>query len=100
MPGGGLDQAQDEAAGGGLAAARLAHEAQRLAALEGEAHAVDGADHATAPREPRAAHVELLGEALDLEERARLHATTGQATKCPGSRSTSSGSSRRQLAMA
>ena len=43
MPGAGLDQSQDEPACRGLAAARLAHQAQRLSARDREAHAVDGA---------------------------------------------------------
>jgi hypothetical protein len=100
IPRSGLDQPQDEPAGGGLAAARLAHEAQRLARLEVEAYPIHRANHAPAAGEPRTAHVELLDEALHLEQRARRHVTTGQATKCPGSRSSSAGSSRRQLATA
>ena len=41
-----LDQAQDGAADGGLAAAGLADEAERLARADREAHAVDGVDMA------------------------------------------------------
>src|SRR5204863_8319400 len=42
--GGGLDRAQHRAAGRGLAAARLAHQPQRLALADREAHAIDGID--------------------------------------------------------
>ena len=37
-----LDQAQEAAAGGGLAAARFADQPERLARLDGEGHAIDG----------------------------------------------------------
>ncbi len=46
LPAGRLDQPGDQAAGGGLAAARLAHQAQRLALAHVEADAVDGLDRA------------------------------------------------------
>jgi hypothetical protein len=66
-------QAADEARDGRLAAARLAHQRQGLAAVDGERHAVDrlqdlpgrALDHAI---EPRARDVEVLGEALDFEQ--------------------------------
>ena len=44
-------QAQQREPDGGLAAARLADQAQRLTLLDGEGHAIDGADLATADRE-------------------------------------------------
>src|SRR5216683_937123 len=79
-----LDQPQDEPPRRGLATTRLADEPQRLTRLEREAHTVHGPDHAAPPGEPGPAHGELLGEPLHLQERCRHHATTGQATKCPG----------------
>src|SRR5437773_1235223 len=97
VPRTGLEQSQDEPAGGRLAAARLAHEPERLARLQGEADVVHGLNHAPPPSEPRPADVEPLDESLHLEQRARHHVTTGQATKCPGSRSTREGSASRQL---
>src|SRR5206468_343481 len=69
-----LDQPQDQARRRGLAAARLADEAQRLALREREADAVDRVDHAPATGEPRAADVEPLLQPGDLEERPGHHA--------------------------
>ena len=43
-PGRRLDEPQQAARRGRLAAARLADQAERLALVDGEAHAVDGAD--------------------------------------------------------
>src|SRR5262245_27125702 len=68
----GLDQTQDGAANGGLAAARLAYEPERLAGSDGEAHVVDGIDLADRAPEQPLAHREVLFEALDLEEGCRL----------------------------
>ena len=47
-----LDPAQDGPAGGGLAGARLADQAQGLAGGDPEAHPADGVDHLAAPAEP------------------------------------------------
>src|SRR5258706_12917236 len=44
-----LDQVEDGARGGGLAAAALADQAERLAAPDREGDIVDGADHARLP---------------------------------------------------
>src|SRR5262249_25204069 len=94
-----LDEPEDQAARRGLAAAGLPDESQRLSRLEGEADPVHRADHATAAAEPAPAGLEPLGEALHLEQRAGHQLTTGQATAWPGSRSTSTGSPRRQLSI-
>jgi hypothetical protein len=48
---------------GGLAAARLAHQSDRLALADGEAHLVDGV------QQPLVADLEALGEVADLEQR-------------------------------
>ena len=86
-------QPQDAAGPRRLAAAGLADEPQRLAGLEREAHAVHRADHAAAPRRARLPpHRELLGEVLDLEQRAGAsRRVTGQATQWPGSRAVERG---------
>jgi hypothetical protein len=69
-PGAGLDQAHDEARGGGLAAAGLAHQRQGFAAAEREAHPVHGA-HRADPAGPEQAfpHRVVLGEVCDFEQR-------------------------------
>ena len=46
VAGAGLEQAQDQAGQGGLAAARFAHDAQHAAGRHGEGDVVDG-DHVT-----------------------------------------------------
>ena len=74
--------------------------APRLSTLEGKAHTVHGANDPAVAREPRPTHRELLLELLHFEERPGHHSTTGQATKCPGSRSSSPGSCTRQVATA
>src|SRR5262249_46284046 len=69
-----LDESQQEAAGGGLAAARFTDESQHLAALDREADAVDGANDTAAAAQPRAADGEVLLESIDLDQ--RRHALT------------------------
>ena len=69
VPAVGLDEAQDEAADRGLAAARLAHQAQRLAAPDDEVHAVDGPDLRDRALEHAAPDGEGLGQAADLDQR-------------------------------
>src|SRR5947199_2231158 len=89
-----LDQSQDRAAGGGLAAARLAHEPQRLARHDVERHVVDGVDPRHLAREETAADREVLLEVLDLEE-GLCHGVASQyrkqATLWPGRTSLSGG---------
>ena len=55
----------------GLAAAALAHHAERLAGVDGEADAVHGVDVARAAPEQAMAHGEALDQVVDLEDRAR-----------------------------
>ena len=89
-----LDEAQDQPSRRRFAAARFADQAEHLAALDGEAHAVDGVNDATPAAQPCAADREALLESVHVEQWVRHHTlTTGQATKCPGLRSTSAGSS-------
>ena len=45
FPGRGLDQLQNGQGGGGFARARLAHQAQAFAIVQGQAEGVDGLDH-------------------------------------------------------
>ncbi len=59
-----LDQPQDAAAGGRLAAARFADQPQRLALADVEAHAVDGMDAVDLAREHAAGHGKVLLEVL------------------------------------
>src|ERR1700738_1355503 len=63
-----LDQAQDGAAGRGLAAAALAHQPQGLADPDGEADAVDRIDLADRSAQHALAHREVLLEVLDLQD--------------------------------
>src|SRR4029453_18336118 len=108
---GGLDQAQHHAAGRRLAAARLAHQRQRLARRHVEAEAVDGAYRAHGTLEDDAAlHREVLGEARDREQRfahdaaaAGRESSSGafqQAARWPGAISRSTGCSALQRASA
>ena len=60
---GGVDEAQQQPPDGGLAAARLAHEAERLAAPDDEVHAVHGAHLGDGPLEHAAADGERLDQA-------------------------------------
>src|SRR5204863_6510227 len=64
-----IDRAQDAARGGGLAAAALADQAERLALLEDEVDAVDGADMADHRLEESARDREEFLQAADLEQR-------------------------------
>ena len=65
------DRAQDHARGGGLAAARLADQAEALARRDREAHVVDRDQLLLAlAGEGALAHGEALGEVLHLQERA------------------------------
>jgi hypothetical protein len=62
---------QDDLAEGRLPAARLAHQAERLALVDREAHAVDGANGPQlADAEEAAADVEVLDEIVDLQQRS------------------------------
>ena len=64
-----VHQAQQQAGGRGLAATRLAHEAERLAAHDVERDAVDGLDGADLPAEEPGVDREVLVEVADLHQR-------------------------------
>ena len=68
-PGGRLDQAQHQPAEGGLAAARFADHAQRLAGLQREVDAVDRAHRAADAAEQPAPHREVLDQAVHVQQR-------------------------------
>src|SRR6185295_4996668 len=89
-----LDQPQDAAPGGGLAAARFADEAERLAGGDVEAHVIDGVDAIDLAREDPAADREIFDEAVDAQQRLghcpRASART-QATLCCAAISRSGG---------
>ena len=59
---GGVQQAQQQASGGGLATSRFAHQPERLAALDVEAHSVDGAHVSDHVAEHAGGHREVHGE--------------------------------------
>ena len=59
--GGGFDQPQDAAAGGGLAAAGFAHDAEGLALFQGKGDIVDGVQHAPAG-------LEVFFQVLDFQD--------------------------------
>src|SRR5439155_840799 len=63
-----LLEEQHELRRGRLAAAGLAHEAERPARLDGERDVVDRPHDGRRPREEPAAHGEVLGEVLRLED--------------------------------
>src|SRR5438552_4781161 len=87
LTGGRLDQAEDRAARGGLAAARLADEAQRLAGHDVERHVVHRVHTRHLAREQAATDREVLLEVANLEERL-WHGVASQyrkqATLWPG----------------
>ena len=62
-----LDQPEDAAAGRGLAAARFADQAERLALLDRKRHVVHRAHDPTARERPPAAARELLDQIADVE---------------------------------
>ena len=85
---GGLVEAADETRDRRLAAARFAHERERVAALDREAHAIDRAQEL--PRralddtvEPRARNVEVLDELANLDQRAIGDRARSTTEVCP-----------------
>src|SRR6187200_1129312 len=85
-----LDEAQQQLADGRLAAAGLADQAQRLARIDREAHAIDRLDPGDRARQQAAPQREMLLQAGDFDHRA--HAATAvastrsaswHATTCP-----------------
>src|SRR5262249_26447874 len=87
-----LDQPQDAAAGGALAAARFADQAQRLAGREIEADAVDRVHAADLARQQATLDREVLDQLLDAQQwlagiQYRAHAgisSSTHATLWPG----------------
>ena len=92
-----LKQLQHRATDGGLAAAGLADETQRLAMFDPEAHAVHGIDMPPDPREDALVDRKMLLEAVHVEQRRAgirrlgVHAVPPSrrsacqhATECPG----------------
>ena len=67
-----------------LAAAALAHDAQRLALLDGEVDAVDRAHHALRPEQAAALDREVLDEAVHRDERLRRPAAVARVRPVPG----------------
>src|SRR5262249_18492304 len=65
----GFDEPQDEPAGRRLAAARLAHESERLALRHRERHARHGLHRTDLAAEEPGLDRELLHEVVDLEQR-------------------------------
>jgi hypothetical protein len=63
----GLDQAQDAAPGGGLAAAGFANQRQRLARMQGERDRLDRVDPADGASQHAAGHVEAGGQVGDFQ---------------------------------
>ena len=77
-----LVQAEDRPPERALPAAALADEAEGLARVELEAHAIDGAQPSRRPPEPIALDREVLREVLDLEERSGFgHACASAAAR-------------------
>jgi hypothetical protein len=68
---GGLDEPEDRAAGGGLAAPRLTDERERLAGRDVERYAVHGADLARDAAEHPVLDREVLDEVTNREQRLR-----------------------------
>ena len=86
-----LDQPQYQPAERGLAAARLAHHAERLSGLEREVHAVHRLHGAAGTAEQPVPDSEVLGQPLHLEQRcAGAHAGSSDADRA-SSASASSG---------
>src|SRR5712691_10115712 len=66
-----LLRSQDEFRCGGLAAARLPHQAQGLALVDGEAHPIDRLDPAPPSTQKRTTDRKILLEALHFQQRFR-----------------------------
>ncbi len=71
-----LDQPQDRPAGGGLAAAALADQAERLPAVDVEADAVDGSDMIDHAREDASADGKVDLQVLDFQQRPGFRSAT------------------------
>ncbi len=73
LPGGGFLQAQQHATEGGFAAAGFAHQSQRAARMNHEAHIVDRFQFGDDAAEQAAMDREVLAEAAHLDQRRRIH---------------------------
>src|SRR5581483_4613048 len=95
-----FDQAQHEAADGGLAAAGFADESQRLAGIDVEADAVDRSDESGRPAEQIARRREMLDQVFGFEKRGHDTSLSKgalmQREVWPGFTSTSGGGALRQ----
>ena len=80
-----VEQTQDAAPDGGLAAAGLAHQRQRLALGDGERHAVHGMYRGDPRAEHARAHHEVLLEVVHLQE-SRVHAEASLGAKWQAAR--------------
>ena len=78
LAGVGLDELHDELAHRGLAAAGLAYEAERLALVYGEGHAVYGLYVADGPPEQALLHGKVFCKVFDFEYRFRHDAASSQ----------------------
>ena len=78
LAGVGLDELHDELAHRGLAAAGLAYEAERLALVYGEGHAVYGLYVADGPPEQALLHGKVFFQVFDFEYRFRHDAASSQ----------------------
>ena len=84
-----LQQLEQRATHRRLAAARLAHQPQRLAALDRERHAGDRIDVAAHPRQQSAVDGKVFFQLADLDQRAHdappiTRSACQQATRWPG----------------
>ena len=101
-----FDQLQHDLADRRLAAARLAHKAQRLAAADREGDAIDRPHLADAALQQAAVDREMFHESFDLQDGCVAHAAfltlsiSQQATRWPAPASTSGGASRRHRSVA
>ena len=100
-----LDQPQHQPADGRLAAARLAHDGERLAFFDVEVDTVDGAHLGADARKGTALHREVLHQSLNVEQRFRpriahwkicASGARRQRERWPGATSTSGGGAERQ----
>src|SRR6185295_20198326 len=76
-----FEQAQQQLADGGLAATGFADEAQRLAGVDGKAHAVDRLHHRGVAAEKSRAQREVLLQAFDFDDRLSHAATASPSTR-------------------
>src|SRR5262249_41618272 len=93
-----LDQAQEQPAERRLAAARLAHQADRLARRDLQRDVLASAHHRRGTAEQVAADREVLAQRTGLDQRRTVHARM-QAARCDGVFSSSGGTAAAQASM-